>query len=208
MIFDLSNATQYSCSPPFSKGGSSLDQCCEFGTEILKGKKKICMNNLSLNHHSPLAIDPVLGVDSAARVHDTFHIVYGSTENGKRAKAWSDNNINDGWEDVIYPLWVDSKYGLKTRGGEFISMDGLMGLCFNKCSSQHLRAEIDRVVLQYLGASSSLVVTNSPAFGTFYQTCVNDNNILCPIPGDFSLLPNSFECCPEWLVIPFTCGMR
>ena len=72
-----------------------------------------------------------------------------------------------------------------------------MGLCFNKCSNQHLRAAIDKVVLKYLGASRGLVVTNSPAFGTFYQTHVNDNNILCPIPGDFSLLPNSFECCPE-----------
>ena len=135
MIFDLNNATQYSCSPTFSKDGStltSLDQCCEFGTEILKGKKKRCMDNLSLNH-SPLTIHPVLGADN-----DTFHMVYGSTENGKRAKAWSDNNINDGWGDVIYPLWVGSKYGLKTCGGEFISMDGLMGLCFNKCSNQHL----------------------------------------------------------------------
>ena len=53
------------------------------------------------------------------------------------------------------------------------------------------------MVLQYLGTSRGLVVTNSPAFGTFYQTCVNDNNILCPIPSDFSLLPNSVECCPE-----------
>ena len=122
MIIDLNNATQYSCSPTyssFSKGGStltSLDQCCGFGTEILKGKKKICMDNFLLSRsHSPLAIHTVLGADNA-RVQNTFHMVYGSTENGKRAKAWSlsDNNNNDGWEDVIYPLWVDSKDGLKT----------------------------------------------------------------------------------------------
>ena len=53
------------------------------------------------------------------------------------------------------------------------------------------------MVLQYLGASRDLVMTNSPAFGTFYQTRVNNYNILCLISGDFSLLLNGFECCPE-----------
>ena len=140
-----------------------------FATGIVKWKRKICIENLLLDRsYSPFAIHPVLETDNV-RVHDTFHMVYGSTGNGHGAKAWSskrflhdNNNSNDdnSWEAVIYPLWVDSKYGLRTHGGEIISMDGLMGLCFNKCSNRHLQTAIDRVVLQYISAAHDVVVNN------------------------------------------------
>ena len=138
MLFNLGNSkntfssTMTHHNVPDSESRMSVD-CLEWASLIIRGKQKVCINNLSLaTSYSPLRVSLV--TLSSSLSNDTFTTMYGDSDNERRAKSWSSHRVNDKahlptWEDVIYPLWVDSDYKAETRGGEMISMDCIYWAC-------------------------------------------------------------------------------
>ena len=138
MLFDLGNSkytfssTMMHHNIPDSESTMSVD-CLKWASSIIRGKQKIYINNLSLaTSYSPLRV-PLVTLSSSLS-NDTFTTMYGGSDNEHRAKSWSSHHVNDKahlptWEDVIYPLWVDSDYKAETRGGEMILMHGIYWAC-------------------------------------------------------------------------------
>ena len=203
MVFDVGNST-YTFLPtttssinyPAGESTLAFDNSMWMGS--VRGKQKMCMDNLSLTtSYNPL--DVLLILQSS--VYDAFFTMYGNSDKGRNVIKQSSQLVNDKsqqvkFEDIIDPLWVDSDLKSETRGGEIIS-DGILGSCFNKCSNQHMRNLSTRLQLQYISASHDMIVNNCDELGVSYRTGANDTNILQLIPGNLSILPIGFKSCPE-----------
>ena len=91
MLFDLGkyifSPTTMHHNSPDGESTMSVD-CLEWASLIIRGKQKICINNLSLaTSYSPLRV--YLVTLSSSLLNDTFTTMYGDSDNGHRVKSWS-----------------------------------------------------------------------------------------------------------------------